>query len=542
MVIDIGAGSGLLSMMAARAGADVVVAVEQSSHMCDVAEKTIAANGLSSQCLVLQRDSRRMFATTSDGLRAGRKPDGEAPELERQADILVFEVFDSGLIGEGALHLTVLAKHRLLLPHARIIPAAARVFCQPVEFRVARCCGVDVQQLNRYNWRADYEGVNMDANREQWSALADPVQIFDFDFSDIDANSVPVSVSFDARVTQAGVFNAVSLWFELQLDEHEMLTTSPDGKGGTWQNAVYFVDELRVAPGDQLRIEASHDTYSITVTVRLPAPRASRPLAAIAPPSDANAAGARGAGSRHHSDRGASLRPSLEARPRHVGGRQFTGHQEHRAISHRAPRCGAGCNGDGEPAGRPRHGGRCSLSLLHAHVFLRSRTSASDHDVRGGDAARPAWPGAAPRAAAVCNFLVFQTKAAQRAISHTSSGKRVSASAAPAAVNQCSAIELNADTGNVRAVCNAVSAHASVRSVLQEPSGASLRCTHAPVTSGCSWRSADASRLRWPAGRRSSRSAYSPNELPSSATRCNARRRTHAASTSSYRNCSQCGM
>ena len=266
MVIDIGAGSGLLSMMAARAGADSVVAVEQSSHMCDVAEKTIATNGLSSQCIVLQRDARRMFCATSEGLRAGRKPDGEAPELDRQADILVFEVFDSGLIGEGALHLTVLAKHRLLLPHARIIPAAARVFCQPIEYRVARCGGVDVEHLNKYNWRADYEGVNLDANREQWTALAEPVQVFDFDFSDT-ANSAPASASFDACVTQPGVLNAVSLWFELQLDEHETLTTSPDGKGGTWQNAVFFVDELRVAPGDQLRIEASHDTYSITLTV-----------------------------------------------------------------------------------------------------------------------------------------------------------------------------------------------------------------------------------------------------------------------------------
>ena len=266
-MIDIGAGSGLLSMMAARAGADSVIAVEQSSHMCDVAEKTIAANGLSSQCLVLQRDSRRMFATTSDGLRAGRKPDGEAPELERQADILVFEVFDSGLIGEGALHLTVLAKHRLLLPHARIIPAAARVFCQPIEFRMARCCGVDVQHLNQYNWRADYEGVNLDINGELWAALSDPLQVFDFDFNDIAANSVPASVSFDACVTHSGVLNAVSLWFELQLDEQETLTTCPNGKGGTWQNAVYFVDELRVVPGDKLIIEASHDTYSITVTV-----------------------------------------------------------------------------------------------------------------------------------------------------------------------------------------------------------------------------------------------------------------------------------
>jgi hypothetical protein len=38
---------------------------------------------------------------------------------------------------------------------------------------------------------------------------------------------------------------------------------------------------------------------------------------------------------------------------------------------------------------------------------------------------------------------------------------RVSASAALAAVNQCSAIELNADAGNERAVCNAFSAHES---------------------------------------------------------------------------------
>jgi FkbM family methyltransferase len=67
MVLDIGAGSGLLSMMAARAGADTVVAVEQSSHMCEVAEKAIAANELSSKCIVLQRDARRMFAADERG-------------------------------------------------------------------------------------------------------------------------------------------------------------------------------------------------------------------------------------------------------------------------------------------------------------------------------------------------------------------------------------------------------------------------------------------------------------------------------------------
>jgi hypothetical protein len=269
MVLDIGAGSGLLSMMAASAGADSVVAVEQSSHMCDVAEQVISSNGLAAKCIVLQRDARRMFAATSEGLKAGRKPDGAAPELIRQADLMVFEVFDSGLIGEGALHLTAMAAHRLLLPDATIIPASARLFCQAIEFRVDQCCGVDVQHLNRYNWRPDYDGVELASMRQHWKPLAEPVQMFSFDFADAIANCAPASVTRDVRATDAGVVNAVAIWFELVLDEHEVLSTSPwSSKGQTWQNAVTFVPEVRVAPGDEIRMEAAHDTYSISVSVR----------------------------------------------------------------------------------------------------------------------------------------------------------------------------------------------------------------------------------------------------------------------------------
>jgi hypothetical protein len=270
LVLDIGAGSGLLSMMAARAGADSVVAVEQSSHMCDVAEQVISSNGLSTKCVVLQRDARRMFAATSEGLKSGRKPDGAAPELVRQADILVFEVFDSGLIGEGALHLTAMASHRLLLPDATIIPASARVFAQPLQFRLQDCCGVSVQHLNQYSWRADYDGVELASRISEWKPLTAPVLLFEFSFADAITNSTPETVAREVQVTETGIVNAVAVWFELVLDEHEMLSTSPysQEKGPTWQNAVTFVQEMRVAQGDDIRITASHDTYAISVTVR----------------------------------------------------------------------------------------------------------------------------------------------------------------------------------------------------------------------------------------------------------------------------------
>ena len=45
LALDVGAGSGLLSMLAARAGADKVVSVEMSQHMCDVGEECTVMNG-----------------------------------------------------------------------------------------------------------------------------------------------------------------------------------------------------------------------------------------------------------------------------------------------------------------------------------------------------------------------------------------------------------------------------------------------------------------------------------------------------------------
>ena len=55
VVLDVGAGSGVLSMFAARAGAARVYAVEQTS-MAVLAQELVAANGLSDVIEVIQDD------------------------------------------------------------------------------------------------------------------------------------------------------------------------------------------------------------------------------------------------------------------------------------------------------------------------------------------------------------------------------------------------------------------------------------------------------------------------------------------------------
>ena len=45
-VLDLGAGSGLLAMMAAKLGAASVVALEASEALCEIAETNLERNGL----------------------------------------------------------------------------------------------------------------------------------------------------------------------------------------------------------------------------------------------------------------------------------------------------------------------------------------------------------------------------------------------------------------------------------------------------------------------------------------------------------------
>ena len=58
------------------------------------------------------------------------------------------------------------------------------------------------------------------------------------------------------EITEEGTFNAIAFWFDLELDEETTLTTNlfaeHGEKGATWQQAVQYVEELTLKPGDSL--------------------------------------------------------------------------------------------------------------------------------------------------------------------------------------------------------------------------------------------------------------------------------------------------
>ena len=113
VVVDVGTGTGVLALGAARRGAKRVYAVEESA-IADAAEGVVASNGLSERVRIVR----------------GRSTQIELPE---KADVLVSEMLGHDPLAEQLLPVFADARRRLLHEGARTIPEQLSVLAVPVE-------------------------------------------------------------------------------------------------------------------------------------------------------------------------------------------------------------------------------------------------------------------------------------------------------------------------------------------------------------------------------------------------------------------------
>lgn len=120
-VLDIGTGTGILAMMAVRCGADSVHACEAFRPMADCAARIMTANGKRAQITLIKKRSTDVVVGGADG------------DMARRANILVTEVFDTELIGEGAIGIFNHAHEHLLEKECIVVPDRAIMYAQVVQ-------------------------------------------------------------------------------------------------------------------------------------------------------------------------------------------------------------------------------------------------------------------------------------------------------------------------------------------------------------------------------------------------------------------------
>lgn len=246
LVLDIGAGSGLLAMMAARAGARRVVACEGQPSVAETTSRVVRVAGYDDAVTVVPKMSTRMTVPE---------------DLPRRADLLVTEIVDCGLLGEGILGTIAHAREHLLARDATIMPSRGRVVAQLVESEplrrknhVGKLYGFDLAPFNRLS---TLEYFDSRLHRHEHRALSDPLTVFDFDFYTADAG--PQRAELLVRPTAAGRLHAIAFWFEMELVPGITLHNAP-GHESHWKQAIQCLPvPLHVQPGEPVVLDAAHD-------------------------------------------------------------------------------------------------------------------------------------------------------------------------------------------------------------------------------------------------------------------------------------------
>ena len=142
-VLDIGTGTGLLSMMAVRCGADKVTACEAFKPMIQVAKNCIAANGMSNQIHIIEKRSTEIVF---------------GKDMTEKANVLVTEVFDTELIGEGAISTYTHALENLLTKDCFVVPDNAVMYVQVVDS--SSCRDWNWLNLDTFNIKIPQDYIN----------------------------------------------------------------------------------------------------------------------------------------------------------------------------------------------------------------------------------------------------------------------------------------------------------------------------------------------------------------------------------------------
>jgi protein arginine N-methyltransferase 1 len=237
VVLDLGTGSGILAMLALRAGARKVYGVEDSDAI-ELARILCAANGVTDRIDLRHQPSMSV-------------------ELPAPADVLVADISDTFGLQPGGLGCLLDARRRLLRETAVLIPSAMDIYVAPVEAaetydRVVEMwtrpvSGIDVSALRACAVNNRYP------NRFNRSALlGERALLTRLPFATVDTRSFGGDLTL--TIARPGVLHGLCGWYSADLADGIAIDNSPEGTSN--YNQAFFPIErpLTVQAGDTLQV------------------------------------------------------------------------------------------------------------------------------------------------------------------------------------------------------------------------------------------------------------------------------------------------
>ena len=254
-VLEIGTGTGLFAMMAARAGAAEVITCERNPAVAAAASEAIARNGFTNRVRVIEKSSVEIKV----GL-----------DLVEPADLLLWDVLDNSIVGAGGLPLVEHAVRHLLRSDAPVIPARGSVrvaltedHSPPERQMPISVNGFDLTPFNElehpwYYVRGDGSPI---------SQRSDPADLLRFDFQ---SGLLPKARDSLSLSSSGGVVNGIIQWLRLEMDDSEWYENSPFPAlrlSAHRQRVWPLARPINMACGTTLIVEGKHNRKSLRLSV-----------------------------------------------------------------------------------------------------------------------------------------------------------------------------------------------------------------------------------------------------------------------------------
>ena len=228
-VLDIGSGTGIWAITAARLGAKRVVAVEKDELLIPIIRTLLRENGVEKKVEIVTTDSRQL-------------------KLRERFDVIISETIGNQGFEEDIAPIMADARKRFLKPNGKMIPSAVRLIAAAARIKTYSKnlpAGISLKA-------GFFEALNLNIpivllNKSRLKILSKPKPVVEVDLMKI--NTPPDFSNLTARwkIDDLSQVNCFAVWADMTLGKNMSLSTIDTM---SWSPIIYRIKPLNEERGE----------------------------------------------------------------------------------------------------------------------------------------------------------------------------------------------------------------------------------------------------------------------------------------------------
>lgn len=233
VVLDVGCGTGILCMFAAKAGAKKVIGIE-CANIFYQAQQIVKDNGLDHIVTLVK----------------GKVEEVTLPDGIEKVDIIISEWMGYFLLYESMLDTVLVARDKWLAPGGMIFPDKATIFACAIEDAEYRNDKIDFwDNVYGFNMKCIKELAIMEPLVDICDAkqiCSNATSVFDIDIYKVTKEELDFESAFEVKLSRDDYVHALVFYFNVEFSKtHGKIKfgTGPRNEYTHWKQTVFYLDE-----------------------------------------------------------------------------------------------------------------------------------------------------------------------------------------------------------------------------------------------------------------------------------------------------------